>query len=134
MRLNCYPLLAAGFLLYTTAGLAAVRPHHHSSSHAVLRHGVGSHVHHVEHTAIPMSSERAAEIQSALIQRGYLSGEPTGAWDASSYAAMQKMQSDNGWQTKLVPDSRALIKLGLGPNNTSVAAASPSAPGEPSLN
>ena len=23
---------------------------------------------------------------------------------------------DNGWQTKVVPDSRALIKLGLGPN------------------
>ncbi len=30
-------------------------------------------------------------------------------------AAMQKLQADNGWQTKLVPDSRAIIKLGLGP-------------------
>lgn len=66
-----------------------------------------------------MSSERATEIQSALIQHGYLSGEPTGTWDAASIAAMQKMQSDNGWQTKLVPDSRAIIKLGLGPNSTS---------------
>jgi hypothetical protein len=28
---------------------------------------------------------------------------------------MTKLQSANGWQTKLVPDSRALIKLGLGP-------------------
>jgi hypothetical protein len=42
---------------------------------------------------------------------------------------MQKFQSDNGWQTKLVPDSRAIIKLGLGPAqdsgfNTSVASAS----------
>ena len=27
-----------------------------------------------------------------------------------------KYQGDNGWQTKVVPDSRALIKLGLGPN------------------
>jgi len=26
------------------------------------------------------------------------------------------MQGDNGWQNKTVPDSRALIKLGLGPN------------------
>jgi hypothetical protein len=29
---------------------------------------------------------------------------------------MQKYQADNGWQTKLVPDSRAIIKLGLGPD------------------
>ena len=29
---------------------------------------------------------------------------------------MQKYQSDNGWQTKLAPDSRALKKLGLGPD------------------
>jgi hypothetical protein len=28
---------------------------------------------------------------------------------------MQKVQSDNGWQTRITPDSRALIKLGLGP-------------------
>ena len=28
-----------------------------------------------------------------------------------------KFQHDNGWQTKLVPDSRALIKLGLGPSH-----------------
>jgi len=63
----------------------------------------------------PMDAERATAIQSALIKSGYLSGEPTGTWDAESMAAMQKLQSDNGWQTKNVPDSRALIKLGLGP-------------------
>jgi peptidoglycan hydrolase-like protein with peptidoglycan-binding domain len=62
-----------------------------------------------------ISSERATQIQSALIKQGYLSGEPTGTWDKESQAAMEKMQSDNGWQTKLVPDSRAIIKLGLGP-------------------
>jgi hypothetical protein len=27
---------------------------------------------------------------------------------------MQKFQADQGWQTKLMPDSRALKKLGLG--------------------
>ena len=31
---------------------------------------------------------------------------------------MQKYQADNGWQTKLIPDSRAIIKLGLGPNSS----------------
>jgi hypothetical protein len=33
---------------------------------------------------------------------------------------MARFQSDNGWQNKVVPDSRALIKLGLGPNHTDV--------------
>jgi hypothetical protein len=28
---------------------------------------------------------------------------------------MLKYQADHGWQTKLTPDSRAIIKLGLGP-------------------
>jgi peptidoglycan hydrolase-like protein with peptidoglycan-binding domain len=65
-----------------------------------------------------MPSERATEIQTALIQKGYLTGEPTGVWDASSIAAMQKLQSDNGWQTKITPDSRAIIKLGLGPQTS----------------
>ncbi|ADW68535.1 peptidoglycan-binding domain-containing protein [Granulicella tundricola] len=68
-----------------------------------------------------ISGERATQIQSALIKQGYLTGTPTGTWDKESQAAMEKMQSDNGWQTKLVPDSRAIIKLGLGPNSTASA-------------
>jgi peptidoglycan hydrolase-like protein with peptidoglycan-binding domain len=60
--------------------------------------------------------ERAMEIQQALIRQKYLTGEPTGVWDARTQAALVKFQGDNGWQTKVVPDSRALIKLGLGPN------------------
>jgi hypothetical protein len=62
-----------------------------------------------------MDSSRATEIQQALIQAHYLSGSPTGQWDADTQAAMVKYQTDNGWQTKITPDSRALIKLGLGP-------------------
>ena len=30
---------------------------------------------------------------------------------------MQRYQADNGWQSKSVPDSRALIKMGLGPDH-----------------
>jgi hypothetical protein len=63
-----------------------------------------------------INSERATEIQQALIRQNYLTGEPTGEWDAPTQAALIKYQGDNGWQTKVVPDSRALIKLGLGPN------------------
>jgi peptidoglycan hydrolase-like protein with peptidoglycan-binding domain len=58
---------------------------------------------------------RATQIQTSLIKSGYLTGEASGHWDAGTEAAMQKFQSDNGWQTKLIPDSRAIIKLGLGP-------------------
>jgi hypothetical protein len=64
-----------------------------------------------------IDDQRATQIQAALIKAGYLSGEPSGHWDAASQAAMEKLQADNGWQTKLVPDSRALIKLGLGPGS-----------------
>jgi hypothetical protein len=62
-----------------------------------------------------MDSSRAIEIQQALIQAHYLNGSPTGQWDADTQAAMVKYQNDNGWQSKITPDSRALIKLGLGP-------------------
>jgi len=65
-----------------------------------------------------IAPERATQIQTALIKAGYLTGTPSGAWDAQSQAAMEKLQADNGWQTKIVPDSRAIIKLGLGPNSS----------------
>ena len=41
---------------------------------------------------------------------------------------MQKLQADNGWQTKMIPDSRALIKLGLGPNAQAASASALSTP------
>ena len=63
-----------------------------------------------------IDSERARAIQEALIREHYLSGEPTGSWNQSSEDAMRKYQADHGWQSKTVPDSRALISLGLGPS------------------
>jgi len=73
-----------------------------------------------------IAPDRATAIQTALIKAGYMTGQPTGTWDATSEQAMQKMQSDNGWQTKITPDSRALIKLGLGPQSISETATSES--------
>ena len=78
-----------------------------------------------------IDSERAREIQAALIREHYLDGEPSGSFDQRTKSALQKFQQDNGWQTKVIPDSRALIKLGLGPskdgllNPESAAMASP---------
>ena len=64
-----------------------------------------------------IDSERARSIQEALIREHYMTGEPTGTWNQASEDAMRRYQGDHGWQTKEVPDSRALIKLGLGPSN-----------------
>jgi hypothetical protein len=110
-------------LLLAVVPCVAIPPTHHThpaTTHSALRHAnssthkaVTSSVHH--ETAAGMSSDRATQIQTALIKSGYMTGEPTGVWNADSTAAMQKLQGDNGWQTKITPDSRALIKLGLGP-------------------
>jgi peptidoglycan hydrolase-like protein with peptidoglycan-binding domain len=75
-----------------------------------------------------IDDSRASQIQASLIKSGYLSGEASGHWDAQTESAMQKFQEDNGWQTKLIPDSRAIIKLGLGPaqdSGLSTAATTP---------
>ena len=53
-----------------------------------------------------IDSSRVTQIQQALIREHYLTGEPAGTWN----------QANQGWQTKLMPDSRALKKLGLGPD------------------
>ena len=64
-----------------------------------------------------IDAKRAQEIQEALIREHYLTGEPAGAWNDAAQKAMQRYQADHGWQSKQVPDSRALIKLGLGPDH-----------------
>ena len=63
-----------------------------------------------------IDSPRAREIQEALIRQHYLDGDASGHWDAPTEDALRRYQADQGWQTKTVPDSRALIKLGLGPS------------------
>ncbi len=60
---------------------------------------------------------RTRDIQEALIREHYLDGKPSGKWDEASQKAMRRYQSDNGWQSVTTPDSRALIKLGLGPDH-----------------
>lgn len=63
-----------------------------------------------------IDSQRTQAIQEALIRQHYLSGAASGSWDQASQEAMRRFQRDHGWQDKTVPDSRALIKLGLGPS------------------
>lgn len=106
--------LATSPALAVRSHRAATSSHHHRFLHhrAHLRHVR----HHIVRGQRGISSDRAREIQEALIKQNYLTGAPSGEWDAATQAAMQKYQADHGWQTKLTPDSRALISLGLGPN------------------
>ncbi len=98
--------------------------HTHSSRKAVPKH-------HKLHGQQVIDPERVTEIQQALIREHYLTGEASGKWDVSTEAAMQKLQSDQGWQTKLMPDSRALKMLGLGPDYSGAINASDSSFGAP---
>src|SRR6266700_1057420 len=49
-----------------------------------------------------IEAERTHQIQEALIRQHYMSGAPSGKWDASTEEALRKFQADNGWQNKTV--------------------------------
>lgn len=111
MRLGQLVLFSSLLLCFAAPSVAMTRAHRGPTSPRTAKHTKSR-----LQSQKTIDDERATQIQSALIRSGYLTGEPSGHWDAQTEAAMQKLQADNGWQTKLVPDSRALIKLGLGPN------------------
>jgi len=68
-----------------------------------------------------IDAQRATEIQTALVKASYLKeGQVTGKMDDRTKEALTRLQAENGWQSKIVPDSRALIKLGLGPDHSAV--------------
>ncbi len=90
-----------------TSGLTSAHKLSKSKHKAAARHVRGQQA---------IDPERVTQIQQALIREHYFTGEADGKWDATTIAAMQKYQADHGWQTKLMPDSRALLKLGLGPD------------------
>jgi len=107
------PVVALSGILIAVPTFATRTHRSATAGHSKTKKTSASHQLHGQRQIDP---ERAREIQSALIREHYLTGEPSGQWDAESQAAMSKFQADQGWQTKLTPDSRALIKLGLGPS------------------
>lgn len=72
--------------------------------------------------------ERYKEIQSALVERGYLKKDVSGVWDTDSADALRRFQQDQSLQATGKLDSLSLIALGLGPKHAAPAAA-PHAPG-----
>lgn len=65
---------------------------------------------------LKLDPARAAEIQQALIARGYLNQPATGVWDDSTRAAMRRFQAENQFPTTGLPEAKSLMKLGLGPH------------------
>ena len=118
-----WPIVAAGVVLAASMASASASPEkqpaksktqstgklHKSSRHSAKKSRKPRGQQAIDNT-------RAREIQAALVREHYLSGEPSGTWDPATQAAMRKYQADQGWQSKTVPDSRALIRLGLGPS------------------
>jgi len=127
--LACFGILVLGV---GSAG-ATTRPSQHKNSFKAKSAAVSSRKHgaHLEavsaksrkskakkvHGQQVIAGDRALQIQSALVRQGYLKGEPSGTWDQPTKDAMARYQADHGWQTKTLPDSRALIELGLGPSH-----------------
>jgi peptidoglycan hydrolase-like protein with peptidoglycan-binding domain len=117
------PIVAAGIVLAASMASASVSPKKQpakSKTHAAGKLHKSSR-HSSKKSRKPRGQQaidntRAREIQAALLREHYLSGEPSGTWDSGTQAAMRKYQADQGWQSKNVPDSRALIRLGLGPS------------------
>ena len=70
------------------------------------------------------TAERTREIQSTLVQKGYLNGEPSGAWDVDSITAMKRFQKDENLEADGKLNSLSLIALGLGPKRTLTATTS----------
>jgi peptidoglycan hydrolase-like protein with peptidoglycan-binding domain len=108
--------LAVGILI-SPAAAASRRTHSSSSKSRHLSKTSSKHRRHRKHGQQEIASNRAREIQTALIREHYLTGQPNGQWDTRTKEAMARYQADNGWQAKKVPDSRAIIKLGLGPSH-----------------
>jgi peptidoglycan hydrolase-like protein with peptidoglycan-binding domain len=121
MRSNRFTKLGIGFLtsilMLAQAFATTVTPAKTSAKHK----SKFSHLRKVatwkRHGQQQISGDRAREIQAALIREHYLDGQPTGVWDTRTADAMRRFQADQGWQSKVIPDSRALIKLGLGPSH-----------------
>jgi hypothetical protein len=119
-------ILAAG--VAATPSLASRVHRAPTSGHAHVKHHTPTTApSHKLHGQQAIAPERVTAIQQALIKAHYLNGDPSAKWDADTQAAMVKFQADQGWQTKLTPDSRALIKLGLGPDHSDAINASDSA-------
>ncbi len=126
VKIDKFGAVAVTVLLSTTLAFAGTTSSEKPSANPTAKvQNTAHHAHHASKKARKgrvrgqkaIDGDRVRQIQEALIREHYLKGEPSGKWDASTQAALHRYQSDQGWQSKTVPDSRALIRLGLGPDS-----------------
>lgn len=77
------------------------------------------------------STDRYAEIERALVDRGYLQKDPDGKWDQRSAEALKQFQNEHNLRADGKLSSMALIALGLGPKRIPAAAVTPANPQPP---
>ncbi len=65
------------------------------------------------------SRERYAQIQEALIERGYSQGPASGIWGPEWAESLKRFQRDHDLEPSGKLNSLTLIALGLGPNRAS---------------
>src|ERR1700681_2504725 len=121
------PMVAGSLLLAASLSLASASTSTTQSQPANSTAKAPKSTHHAIHHAgkktrrargqKAIDGDRVRQIQEALIREHYLKGEPSGKWDESTQQALHRYQADQGWQSKSIPDSRALIRLGLGPDH-----------------
>jgi hypothetical protein len=112
------PQQASGSTTSTPKSTSAKRKSTSKKHHATKR----------EPTQKVPTPDRITEIQSALAHNGYYQGTPSGKWDATTVAAMQKFQSANGLDPSGKLDALSLQKLGLGSSVAGVSAPRPPTP------
>jgi peptidoglycan hydrolase-like protein with peptidoglycan-binding domain len=61
------------------------------------------------------TADRYRQIQQALIDKGYMQGSATGAWEQDSVAALRQFQMDQKLEVSGKINALTLIRLGLGP-------------------
>jgi peptidoglycan hydrolase-like protein with peptidoglycan-binding domain len=72
--------------------------------------------------------DRVKEIQSALIDKGYLQGTADGAWTPGTIDALKRFQQDQNLTADGKLNSLSIIALGLGPKRNGIAAVRPPEP------
>jgi hypothetical protein len=117
VRMDKFGAVAVAVLLSATLALGASTSSEKPSTNPTAKlQNTSHHAHHASKKSRKgrvrgqkaIDGDRVRQIQEALIREHYLKGEPSGKWDAATQQALHRYQSDQGWQSKTVPDSRAL--------------------------
>lgn len=107
---------------------AARHTGHSASKSKAAKHSQISQTHDgARRSLIRPEPQRVQEIQRALIQAGELHQEPTGNWDEATRDAMKRYQEEHGFGVTGLPDSKSLMKMGLGPHPLPPEVATPAA-------